>query len=145
MPSRAQFYAMIHMGASRLGYADDSDYRNWLESLTGKRSLKECSFTELSSLTTTLRACNALENPRIKAVKGGRGQGERPTESQWLMANGLCQELGMSGCDDARFSAFAKRVTKVDHPRFLTLRSMQVLIAALKNWIDNVKERGGKK
>jgi len=136
MPTRTQYYAMIHMGAAQLGYKDEADYRAWLESLTGKRSTKECTLAELSSLTTTLRACNALENPRIKTVKGGRGQGERPTDAQWRLMNGLCRKLGMSGCDDARFSAFAKRNAHVDHPRFLTLTKAQKLIAALQIWLD---------
>lgn len=134
MPSRNQYYAMIHMGAARLGYKDDIDYRAWLESLTGKQSLKDCNLAELSSLATTLRACNALENPRIKSVKGGRGRGERPTEAQWRMADGLCRSLGFSGCDDSGFIAFAKRTAHVDHPRFLTIKSMSDVLSGLEAW-----------
>lgn len=145
MPTRAQYYAMIHMGAARLGYKDETDYRTWLENLTGKRSAKDCSVIELSSLVTTLRACNALENPRLKAVKGGAGQGNRPSDAQWRMANGLCRNLGMTGCDDPRFTAFAKRNAHVDHPRFLTRHSMQQLIAALLAWGENVKAKEARK
>ena len=139
MPTRTQYYAMIHMGAARLGYKDEPDYRSWLESLTGKRSATECTGPELASLVTTLRACKALENPRLNAVKGGRGQGERPTDAQWQTANGFCRSLGMTGCDDPRFAAFAKRNAKVDSPRFLTKRSMQLLIGALQSWYENRK------
>ena len=141
MPTRAQYYAMIHLGAARLGYKDEADYRAWLESLTGKRSATECTGPELASLVTTLRACNALENPRIKAVKGGRGKGERPTDAQWRLMNGLCRNLGMTGCDDARFAAFAKRDAHVDHPRFLTVTMAQKLIAALRIWADGQKTK----
>jgi hypothetical protein len=143
MPTRAQYYAMIHMGAARLGYKDESDYRAWLESLTGKRSAKDCTFPELASLVTTLRACNALENPRLKGVKGGTGQGDRPSDDQWRLANRLCRELGMTGCDDPRFAAFAKRISHVDHPRFLTMRGMQKLLWALQGWLKNLKAKAG--
>lgn len=139
MPTRAQYYSMIHIGAGRLGYKDDGDYRAWLESLTGKRSAKECTLAELAALVSTLRTCKALENPRIKAVKGGRGNDDRPTDAQWRKANGLCRDIGMTGCDDARFAAFAKRNAHVDHPRFLTRQSMRLVIAALAKWLQNLK------
>jgi phage gp16-like protein len=145
MPTRAQYYTLIHLGAARLGHKAEADYREWLESLTGKRSCKECSEVELSSLVTTLRACNALEDPSLKRVKGGIGQGNRPTSAQWNLANSLCRELGMTGCGDVRFAAFAKRNAKVDHPRFLTKETLRVLIAALIQWDKNIKEKAEKK
>lgn len=144
MPTRAQYYTLIHMGAARLGYQDEADYRAWLESLTGKRSAKECTLAELAGLATTLRACHALDNPRIKAIKGGRGQGERPTEAQWGLIDGLCRQLGMTGCTDARFIAFAKRNAHVDHPRFLTLTQAQKLIAALQIWLAKRQTEAGR-
>lgn len=139
MPTRTQYYSMIHIGASRLGYKDEADYRAWLENLTGKQSAKECTVDELAALVSTLRACNALEAPRLKAVKGGAGEGNRPTDAQWRMANGLCRALGMSGCDDIRFAAFVRRNAQVDNPRFLTRQSLRKIIAALEKWIENRK------
>ncbi len=97
----------------------------------------------MSVLVTTLRSCHALENPRLKGVKGGVGR-DRPTDPQWRLANELCRQLDMTGCDDARFAAFAKRNAKVDHPRFLTKESMRLLIAALINWKDNLRKRKAK-
>lgn len=143
MPTRTQYYAMIHMGAARLGYKDDHDYRAWLESLTGKQSLKDCTEHELSSLTTTLRACNALENTRVNSVKGGRGQGARPTDAQWRLADGLCRRLGLSGCDDPGFVAFAKRTAQVDHPRFLTIKGMSSVLSGLDSWCKSKAEKEG--
>ena len=141
MPTRNQLYALVHMGAARLGYKAPEDYRAWLQSLTGKQSATECTLLELNGLVSTLRACNALESPKIQGIKGGRGQGERPTGAQWRTANGLCRSLGMSGCCDARFTAFAKRTAHVDHPRFLTLRTMQAVISGLLVWVDQVKKK----
>ncbi|MFZ6722899.1 phage protein GemA/Gp16 family protein [Undibacterium sp. Ji49W] len=137
MPTRNDYIKLIHVGAHRLGYLDDADYRAWLESLTGRRSTKDCTMTELSAVANTLRACNALNHPRIQAVQGATITDDRPTKVQWSVANRRCQALGMTGCDDERFTAFAKKVCKVDHPRFLTREAMRKLIAALNNWIAN--------
>lgn len=139
MATREQYYSMIHLGAKRLGYTDDADYRTWLESLTGKRSCKDCTGAELAALASTLRACNALEMPRLKGIQGGKGD-NRPSDAQWRLANRLCRELDMSGCDDPRFAAFAKRIAKVDSPRFMTRQSIRAVIAALGKWIENTKK-----
>jgi len=145
MATREQYYAMIHLGAKRLGLVDDADRRAWLENLTGKRRCKDCTVDELSSVTSTLRACKALDNPKLKGVKGGQGEGDRPTDAQWNMANTLCRKLGMSGCGDARFAAFVKRNAHVDHPRFLTKFNMRQLIAGLQRWLENAEKREGQK
>lgn len=142
MPTRHQYYAMIHIGANRLGYVDEADYRAWLESLTGKCSAKECTLDELAALISALRACNALDDPRLTGIKGGRGRGDRPTDAQWRMANGLCRQLGMSGCDDPRFAAFAKRIARTDLPRFLTRKSMQSVIVGLVKWLERLNASG---
>ena len=142
MPSRQDYYAMIHMGAARLGLGEDADYRAWLENQTGKRSCKDCTDQELANVVDALRhTFKALDNPRLKRVRGGQGEGNRPSTAQWNMADKLCRRLGMSGCNDARFAAFVKRNAKLDHPRFLTTNSMQPLIAALNKWLHNVETK----
>lgn len=135
MPSRNQLYGLIHMGAARLGYADDADYRSWLLELIGKRSLKDCNDAELASIATTLRACGALENPRIAPVQGGKGDGGRPSRAQWARADALCRQLGLSGCDDPGFAGFVRRTGSVDHPRFLTRSSMSKVLTGLERWL----------
>jgi hypothetical protein len=143
MPTKNQYYAMIHLGAARLGYTDDADYRAWLESLCGRRSAKDCTLHELASVVATLRLCNALDNPRIKKMRGAVLNDDRPTAAQWGAANSRCVELGMAdGCEDARFIAFTNKTCKVSHPRFLTRDAMQKLIAALNNWIANNDKKG---
>ncbi|MBI3284035.1 MAG: regulatory protein GemA [Burkholderiales bacterium] len=145
MPSRSDYIKIIHMGAHRLGYGDDADYRAWLESLTGHRSTKDCSEAELSAVVNTLRACKALEHPRINKVRGASAKNDRPSSSQWSVANQRCQALGMSGCDDVRFTRFAQKICKVDHPRFLTRDAMRKLIAALNKWIANNEKKEAQK
>lgn len=145
MLTRPQYYAMIHLGAQRLGYADEADYRAWLESLCGKRSAKDCTLQELAAVVATLRLCNALENPRLKTVQGAVAKDDRPTRAQWGTVNALCIKLGMKdGCNDSRFIDFTKRTCKVSHPRFLTREAMRKLIAALTKWLNNTasQEKG---
>jgi phage gp16-like protein len=86
MPTKSQYYAMIHLGAARLGYTDDADYRAWLENLCGKRSAKDCTLQELASIVATLRLCNALDNPRIKRLSA-------PARRQWQRYQMLCRQL----------------------------------------------------
>jgi len=144
MPTKTQYYAMIHLGAARLGYTDNADYRAWLVSLCGRHSAKDCTLQELASIVATLRLCNALENPRIKKVRGAATKDDRPTAAQWATANSLCIQLGMdSGCEHERFIGFTKRTCKVSHPRFLTRDAMRKLIAALTKWLANTTSEGG--
>jgi hypothetical protein len=146
MPTKNQYFAMIHMGAARLGYTDQADYRAWLESLCGKRSAKDCTMQELASVVATLRLCKALENPRIKAVQGATLKDDRPTAAQWGTADGLCVKLGMAdGIKNPRFVAFTKKTCKVSHPRFLTRDGMCKLIAALTKWLENSTTKGAVK
>lgn len=146
MPTKTQYYAMIHLGATRLGYTDDAEYRAWLEALCGKRSAKDCTFKELEAVVATLRLCNALDNPRIKAIQGAVLKDDRPTKAQWGTVNGICIKLGMKdGCENARFIAFTLKTCKVTHPRFLTREAMQKLIAAMNNWLANYNMKETKK
>lgn len=146
MPTKNQYYAMIHLGAARLGYTDDAEYRAWLEAVSGKRSAKDCTLLELAAIVATLRLCNALENPRIKAVQGAALKEDRPTQAQWGAANSICVKLGMQdGCQNARFIDFTKKTCKVTHPRFLTRDAMRRLIAALNNWLANNDKKEAKK
>jgi hypothetical protein len=146
MTTKSQYYAMIHLGAAKLGYKDDADYRSWLESVCGKRSAKDCTLNELASIVATLRLCKALDNPRIKAVRGAASKDDRPTGAQWGTANKLCVKLGMvDGCQNPRFVAFTVKTCKVSHPRFLTRDAMQKLIAALNKWLINNDNKEMKK
>lgn len=146
MPTRNQYSAMIHMGAARLGHTDDAEYRGWLEELTGKRSTKDCTLAELAAVVSTLRACHALVDQRVKSVQGAVLKDDRPTAAQWGTANRLCIKLGMGdGCQNVRFIDFTKRTCKVSHPRFLTRDAMRKLIAALNNWNANNDKKESEK
>lgn len=142
MNTKANYSKMIHLGAKRLGYTDESDYRAWLESIIGKRSTKDCTLDELAAVTKKLRALNALENPRALAMRGATNTDDRPTPAQWGTVEKLCKQLGIKeGYRDARLIAFCVKVCKVTNPRFLKREGMQKLIAALNKWINNTTKQ----
>lgn len=141
--SRNDLYAMVHMGAKRLGMDEDTR-RSWMEKHTGKRSAKGCSDAELSRLCDLLRAASALDDgrPLGKADSGGKGA-DRPTRAQWIKLKTLCKKRGWSGIDDPAFATFVRRIAKVDNPRFLTKTGVRAVILGLENWIeyDRKKEK----
>ncbi|MDY0011309.1 MAG: DUF1018 domain-containing protein [Rhodocyclaceae bacterium] len=136
--SRRDLYAMIHLGAKRMGW-DEDIRRAWMEKHTGKRSSTECTEPELARLADELRGLGALDDgrPLGKADRGGKGS-DRPSRQQWKKAAVLCKQLGFTGgIDDPAFAAFVARVAKVDNPRFLTRTGLRNVLLGLENWIKN--------
>lgn len=140
--SRRDWYAMLHLGAKRLGM-DESTRRAWMEKNVGKRSAKDCTDAELSALVDLLRGAGALDDgrPLGKADTGGRGP-DRPTDKQWKLAAVLCKKRGWrDGIDDPSFAAFVHRIAKVSNPRFLTQAGIRAVIIGLNNWIEHDRKK----
>lgn len=141
--SRRDLYAMIHLGAKRMGW-DEDVRRAWMEKHTGKRSSKDCDDTELARLADELRRLGALDDgrPLGKADRGGKGS-DRPTRQQWKKAAVLCKRRGWAGgIDDPGFAAFVDRVAKVANPRFLTRTGMRNVLLGLENWVEHDARKG---
>lgn len=140
--SRRDLYAMIHLGAKRMGWDEDAR-RDWMEKHTGKRSSKDCTEPELAKLADVLRGLGALDDgrPLGKADRGGKGS-DRPTRQQWKKAAVLCRRRGwVEGIDDPGFAAFVSRVAKVDNPRFLTKTGLRNVLLGLENWVEHDARR----
>lgn len=141
--SRRDLYAMLHLGAKRLGWDEDTR-RAWMGKHSGKRSSKDCTDAELVRLADELRRLGALDDgrPLGKADRGGKGY-DRPTRQQWKKAAVLCKERGWTdGIDDPAFAAFVAHVAKVDNPRFLTRTGLRNVILGLENWIEFDRKKG---
>jgi len=141
--SRRDLYAMLHLGAKRLGWDEDTR-RAWMSKHTGNRSSKDCTEVELARLADELRRLGALDDgrPLGKADRGGKDF-DRPTRQQWKKAAVLCKARGWKeGIDDPAFAAFVARVAKVDNPRFLTRNGLRNVIVGLENWIASDRKRG---
>lgn len=140
--SRHDWYAMVHMGAKRLGM-DEATRRAWMEKHTCKFSSKDCTDAELSRLCDLLRAAGALDDgrPLGKAGTGGKGN-DRPTRAQWIKLKVLCKQRDWkAGIDEPAFATFVRRIAKVDNPRFLTKSGVRAVIVALENWIEHDRKR----
>lgn len=140
--SRKDWYAMIHLGAKRLGM-DEVTRRAWMEKHTGKRSSTDCTDAELSRLCDLLRLEGALDDgkPLGRVDRGGKGN-DRPTRAQWKKCAVLCKlREWPQGIDDPGFAAFVKRVAKVENPRFLTSTGIRNVIVGLERWIEHDKRK----
>lgn len=141
--SRHDRYAMLHLGAKRLGM-DEGTRRDWMEKHTGKRSAKDCTDAELSRLCDLLRGAGALDDgkPLGRSDAGSDGLNQ-PTRAQLLKLKWLCKQRGWKGgIDDPGYAAFVRRIAKVDHPRFLTQHGARNVIIGLQNWIEHDKRKG---
>lgn len=141
--SRRDCYAMLHLGAKRLGW-DEDVRRAWMEKHVSKRSASDCTDGELARLVDLMRGTGALDDgrPLGKADTGGKGY-DRPTRQQWKLAAVLCKQRGWeSGIDDTRFATFVRRIAKVDNPRFLTKTGFRAVILGLENWIEHDRKKG---
>lgn len=134
MTTRKSLIAMVHIAKARMDM-DDETYRDWLEKNTGQRSSAALTVVQLLALVKTLRDGGYLEEPPVSAkVIAGKGA-NRPTQAQWKTARGFIKRIGLDGgLDGAAFSAFVKRIVKVDNPRFLTKASMASVLIGLEKW-----------
>lgn len=127
---------LVHLGFARLNYSD-SEYRDFLEKITGKRSCKDLTDAQLDRLVADFKENGVLEDRRqsSKKYQGGAGL-DRPTSKQWAWLDTLAREAGFEGLDDAGLATFVRRTAKVDSPRFLTRTTISNVITGLQRWVD---------
>ena len=140
-PRRNADLAMIHMAGKRL-FGDVSkqgdgrtDYEDWLEQRTGKRSAGKLTTNERIDLIRYLRKQGLIED-RVPGGKGVTAGGDlRPTSDQWAKLAALGRERGWSkGLEDERLRGFVKRTAKISSTRFLTRPQASSVITALVRW-----------
>lgn len=140
--------AMIHIAAKRLfgdvskGSDGRTDYEDWLERHTGKRSAGKLTVAERIELIKTLRQQGLVP----EKGRGGYGQtagGEdRPTSAQWAKIGGLSRDLGWDGLEDARLQTFVKRTAKISNARFLSRAKATDVITGLERWVRQGNAEG---
>jgi len=133
--------AQIHIAAKRL-FGDvsktgdgRSDYEDWLENRTGKRSASKLTHAERAALIKHLRKEGLLK----QRTHGGTGRtvaGEdRPTSQQWAKIGGLSRDLGWDGLEDERLQSFVRRTAKISNARFLNRAKASDVITGLEQWV----------
>lgn len=126
--------AMVHIAAQHLDIEHGSaEYRTWLEKLTGKPSCKELTDKQLNDLVNQLKQQGHLER------KTTGNAPNRPTQIQWQKMEILARRLGFGNAMTPQFTAFVKRVTKLESPRFLTRQSISKVIIGLEKWLEYKK------
>jgi hypothetical protein len=137
-PHRRSDLAKIHMTAKALfgdvskGGLGRSDYEDWLEKYTGKRSAAHLSKTARFAFLKRLRREGIVP---AKKAQGGKGA-DRPTSSQWAYIAKLARELGwQDGLEDARLQGFVERTAKISSARFLKRSDATKVINGLEVWL----------
>jgi hypothetical protein len=141
--NRPALIKMIHLGARRLGWDDDTRHA-WMKKHTTQSSCALCNDAELSRLVDELRRLGALDRPGVSyALPGGSGP-DRPTPEQWRYILDLSRKLGMTGtADDPALRTFCRKVAKVDELRFLDQAGVNALILGLENWLQSRRKKAG--
>lgn len=136
---RGAMMSKVHVAVAQLGLAEDG-WRDILERLTGKRSLRACSPAELDQLLAEFRRL------------GWRAT-RRPLSQQAIvrMIYGVWGELGshLTEPGDAALRAFVRRQTKseahpegIDAPEFLTVPDATKVLEGLKAWRARIQRKG---
>lgn len=136
MEYRKKQLAVIHIWKQQAGL-DDEEYRDVLESITGKRSAGELDRAGIDAVVDWFldRGCSYPQN-RKKYSPVSRNQ---PVKTQASKIRALWIEMGKAGiCDssEAALNAFVKRMTRIDKVDWLNQRPKQanIVIEGLKAW-----------
>lgn len=137
--------AIINIAKTQFGLADD-DYRDVLERVTGKRSLRDMSEKERLAVVDDFKA-KGFKVQRGNGRKGQRNYSRKPyvrfIHALWKS----CAKLGVidNGSKEALRSFVANRTkeqgVRVDDPEFLTFDQAEPIIEALKEMEWRGKEQ----
>ncbi len=134
--SRHKLMAMVHIAAQQLKIDHGStEYRAWLQTMTGRQSCKDLTDEQLRKLIASLRQQGCLER------KATGSASNRPTQIQWNKMEILARRLGFGNAMMPQFAAFVKRITKLESPRFLTRQSISKVIIGLEKWLEYKKKK----
>ncbi len=126
---RRLLLGLAHKAASMLGM-DEETRRAAQAAFAGHDSLKEFSDRELVAWCWELKRRGAEIGIPGPPPRGGAGWG-RPTGAQWATIERLAAALGLT---DAALSAFVRRTTGIDDPRFIGRRDASAVITGLEKW-----------
>jgi len=117
MINRKDMLGLIHQAAARAGL-DDETYRDRLERLTGKRSARDCTDSELSLVLNNFHVKQRVQHPHHAKIK-----------ALFIAAYNLgCLDNGT----DAALDTFVKRQTGKEHLGFVGPEEAFAVIEALK-------------
>lgn len=133
---RKRLLALIHLGAKQIGL-DDTDYRNLLETVTGKRSAANLEIDQLQEVLETLRANGFKVESKGKGKLSPASRDKPALEKSqrdkivalwiegWKM--GIIRNRTHSG-----LNGFVKRLTKVERVEWLTNEQASKVIQGIQ-------------
>jgi len=124
---RGKLIRLVHIGKSKMGLTDDT-YRAFIDGITGKISCVEMTVRQLESVLRAMRKHGfPLAPNRVKAEEKGRA-----SAAQLEYIKGMWAKCARNKSDRA-LRVFVSRIAKVKSLRFLTERSAQDVILALRD------------
>jgi hypothetical protein len=124
---RKKLILLIHVGKAKLGMNDDA-YRAFLDGACGKDSASRMTIRELEHVLRTMRGQGFEQSPRrVKPEDQGMANA-----AQLEYVRGMWQKCARNK-SDAALLAFVNRIAGVKSLRFLTVRTAQKVILALRD------------
>lgn len=139
----ARHIRAIHTIKSRLKMGDD-DYRALLQGLTGKRSSKDCSLTQLRAVRKHLQGLAERYGVDRAPLRSGMTQAEfeksyldasEPERKIWAMWNALVRAGHIQDKRPQALHAWVKRQTRVERLEWCNAAQLETLIESLKQWL----------
>jgi hypothetical protein len=110
-----------------MGLTDDT-YRAFLEGIAGKQSCADMTERQLEAVLRAMRR-NGFEQKPCR-VKGGEQGAANPAQLEYI--KGMWQKCARNKSDGALL-AFVNRIARVKSLRFLTVKTAQKVILALRD------------
>ena len=135
---RNALIAKIHVAKKQLAMTDE-EYRDFLESLTGQRSCKDCEEHQLDSLMAAMIQLGFV--PKIKSKMSPQTR-DKAEHDQADKIRAMWIDLGKRGIvrvpTEPSLRRFVKRLTKVDGGvEWLSVQQSSAVIAALNAMSDD--------
>jgi hypothetical protein len=125
--NKKKLIQLIHIGKAKMGLSDDA-YRAFLEGASGKRSCTDMTIRQLESALRSMRGNGFGQAPRrVRPEEQGMAN---PEQLEYL--KGMWQKCARNKTDEALL-AFVNRIAHVQALRFLTVRTSQKIILALRD------------
>jgi acetolactate synthase regulatory subunit len=124
---RNKLIQLIHIGKSKMGLTDDT-YRVFLEGITGKQSCTDMTERQLEAVLRAMRRNGFEQKPcRVKDEEQGAAN-----TAQLEYIKGMWQKCARNKSGEALL-AFVNRIAGVKSLRFLTVKTAQKVILALRD------------
>jgi hypothetical protein len=124
---RKKLIQLVHIGKAQLGMDDDT-YRALLIGVCGKDSAAAMTERQLAAVLKVMRKSGfAAPARRVQAIEQGRA-----TQAQLEYIKGMWAACARNK-SDAALLAFVARIAHVKSLRFLTVRTAQAVILAIRD------------